>query len=113
GHTLADLHGGHGGANLDHVARDVTAGPEGQGRLERRDALAHEEIEVIQRARLHADEHLVRRDLRIGDVVVPELVGTAELVEREGLHLSKPFMFAVGAPSRPTVGPSLVEVLYD
>src|SRR5205085_12619055 len=54
------------------ISRDIAAGPERQRRLQGRDALAHEEIEVIQRAGLHAYEHLVRLGLRIGDVFVAQ-----------------------------------------
>src|SRR2546425_410836 len=65
---------------------DIAAGPEGQRRLQRGNAFADEQVEVVQRARLHPDEDLVRRDRGIRNVLVPERVGTAELVEEERVH---------------------------
>src|SRR5439155_792546 len=81
---------GHVGTDLGDVAGDVAAGPEGERGLERRDPLAHEDVQVVQRAGADADEHLSGSRLRVGDVLKPELLGTAELVEGERLHFDSP-----------------------
>ena len=44
------------------------------------------QVEVIQRARAHADEHLAGIELRIGRVLVPQDLRSAVLVESDGLH---------------------------
>ncbi len=85
-HPVADLDAGHLRADLGDLARDVAARPERQRRLERGDALADEEVEMVQGAGAHPHQHLAGLDLGVGDVLQLELVGTAELVERERLH---------------------------
>ena len=44
------------------------------------------EIEMVERARAHADEHLARREHRIRRVLVAEDVGPAVLMEADGFH---------------------------
>src|SRR5438132_3396016 len=89
-HTRSHPETGHVGTDLGDVAGDVAAGPEGERGLERRDPLAHEDVQVVQRAGADADEHLSGSRLRVGDVLKPELLGTAELVEGERLHFDAP-----------------------
>jgi hypothetical protein len=84
--TVADLHGPDVGADFGDVTRDVAARPEGQRRLEGGNALAHEEIEVIERAHAHTHECVVGADLRVRHVPERERLGAAELVERERFH---------------------------
>src|SRR5204863_8690633 len=78
------------GAGLGDVARDVAARPEGQPCPERRDALAHEEVEVIERARTDAHEGVVRTDLRIRHVPDRELFRPPEFRECERFHALRP-----------------------
>src|SRR5204862_4412803 len=87
----ADLHGPDVGADFSDVTRDVAARPEGQRRLECGNALAHEEIEVIERARAHAHERVVGTDLRIRYVLKLKLFGPPELVKGERLHALRPW----------------------
>src|SRR5439155_1688032 len=89
-HAVADPETGHVGTDLGDVAGDVAAGPEGERGLERRNPLAHEDVQVVQRAGADADDHLSGSRLRVGDVLKPELLGTAELVEGERLHFDAP-----------------------
>jgi hypothetical protein len=76
----------HRRAHLGHVARDVAAGPEWEGQGEAGEALADEEIEVVQRRRAHAHQDVARPDGRIRDVLVSELVEPAVLLKRERLQ---------------------------
>ena len=73
-------------AHLGDVARDVAAGPERQGQVEAGQALADEEIEVVQRRRADAHQDVARADRRVRDVLVPELVEPAVLLEGERLQ---------------------------
>ena len=72
--------------DMGHVARDVAAGPEGQGQGEAGQALADEEVEVVQRCRAHADQDVARADRRVRDVLVPECVEPAVLGEGQRLQ---------------------------
>jgi len=85
---VADLHALHRGADLHDLAGDIAAGPEGQRRLQGGMPSRDEDIEVIERARLHADEHLVGLDLGICNVLVLQLVGTANSWNARAFMLS-------------------------
>src|SRR5207247_9934806 len=65
-------------------------GTEGEGSIRRADPLAHEDVQVVQRAGADADDRLPGSRLRVRDVLKPELLGTAELVEGERLHFAAP-----------------------
>ena len=73
-------------ADLGHVARDVAAGPEGQGQGEAGQTLADEEIEVVQRRGADAHQDVARPDHGVRDVLVPELVEPAVLLEGQRLQ---------------------------
>ncbi len=51
-----------------------------------REALAHPEIEVVERAGAKADEHLAGRGLGVGRVLVPQDVGASVLVDSYGFQ---------------------------
>src|SRR3989304_582016 len=84
-HAIADLHPPDAGPDLHHVAGNIGARPEGERRLERREAVADPEVQVVQCARADAQEDLARPDDRVGDVFVAEDVRAAELSEGGGL----------------------------
>src|SRR3989304_9445081 len=85
-HAVADLDPLDVGADLHHVAGDVGAGPEGERRLERWQAVADPEVQVVQRARADAHEDVARADDRVGDVFVAKGLRTAELSKEKSFQ---------------------------
>src|ERR1019366_10305311 len=73
-------------ADGDHLARDVAAQDVRHRELQSRDAGAHEEVEMIQRAGADADEDLVSFDFRLRHVLTDKHFGTAMLVNPGCFH---------------------------
>ena len=48
-------------------------------------SLAHPQVQMVHRARFHADQHLILARLRIGDVFVAKNFRTTEFVNDERL----------------------------
>ncbi len=71
GDPVAHLDRLHGRSDLGNIAGDIAPRPEGKGRLESGNALAHEEVEMVEGAGAHPDENLFGPDDRIGDVLQP------------------------------------------
>ena len=72
---------------LARVRADPRAvGPEDARLRHRREALAHPEIEVVQRRGAQLDQDLAGLRDRIGRVLVSENVGAAVVVYPDGLH---------------------------
>src|SRR5258708_2054601 len=65
---LADAHCRYVGADLGDLTGDVTARNVRKRNRDVRDAAAHPEVEMVQRASLHAHKHVVRADGGIGGV---------------------------------------------
>ena len=59
---------------------------EDPGLRHRREPLAHPDVEVVERRRREADEHLALARLGVGHVLVPEHLGAAVLVDPDRLH---------------------------
>ena len=53
---------------------------------EARDALAHVDVEVVERRGGDVHDDLARARCGVGELLDPEHVGVAELVEDDGLH---------------------------
>ena len=70
----------------DHFARDVTARDVRHRELHVGKTAALPDVEMIQRARAHADEHVARFELGLGSIFEAQHVGTAVLVETNGFH---------------------------
>jgi hypothetical protein len=71
-------------ADLGDLARDVTA--EDVRQLHAGQSFANPDVEMIERAGLHADQHFVFARLRIGDVFVGQDFGATELMDADGFH---------------------------
>ncbi len=83
-HALPGLESADVLAHLDDLARDVAA--ENVRQLHSRQPLAHPDIEMIQRTRAHAHQHLILARLRIGHIFVSQNFRPAELMNADGFH---------------------------
>ncbi len=89
-HALSFLHVVDVAADCGNVSGELD--PERPRELERpaREVLPQVDVEVVERARAHAHEHLVVGRDGVGDLVEPEHVPAAVLVEANGPHRPKP-----------------------
>ena len=87
-------------ANLDDLAGQLEAEHAARIDREARDALAEIDVEVVERARSHLDQHLVGQGLRGLDVLDDDLVDPTELMKQRCSHCSL-LRLAVGEVSRP------------
>src|SRR5208282_111312 len=71
-------------ADLGHFACDVAS--ENVRQLHPRQSLAHPDIEMVERAGPHPNQHLIFTRLGIGHVFVSEDFGTTELMNANGFH---------------------------
>jgi hypothetical protein len=71
-------------AQLNDLAGNITSWNVRQRRF--RSAFAYPEIQVIHGAGLHAYQYLVLAQHGIGDLFVPQNLGTAILVKANGVH---------------------------
>ena len=83
---LADLDAFDLAADPFDLPGDVATGNMRQGNLVARYPLPNPDIQMVQRAGLDADEHFVRLDLRLGPVLVLQLLRPAVFVEDNGFH---------------------------
>ena len=83
-HALPVLEIGDILADFDDFAGNVAA--EDMRQVYAGQALAHEEVKVVQSAGPHADEDLVFARLGIGNVFVGENFGPTELMNANGFH---------------------------
>ena len=83
-HALAGLEAGDVLADLDDLAGNVAAQDVRQ--LHPGQPLAHPQIQVVQGAGFHPDQHLVFAQLRVGNVFVAQNFRTAEFVNADGFH---------------------------
>ena len=86
-HALADERPVDAGSDLGDESRDVTAGDVRERRRFSRHALAREDVEVVQRARLHRDDDLARpRDRPWPLTLEREHLGAAVAVDHDRAH---------------------------
>jgi hypothetical protein len=85
-HFIADTHPGHECANFADNAGDIIPQNVRQRNLDSWQSISHPHIEVIQSARVHFHEHLIRFDYRIGDFGEFEDLGPAVLFEDDCFH---------------------------
>ncbi len=83
---LADAHCRDVGADLGDLTGDVTARNVGKRDRHSRDAAANPEVEVVQRAGLHAHKHVVRANGWIRTVGIFQNVRCAVLLENDSLQ---------------------------
>ena len=79
-------HSGHARAQGGDLPGDVAARPERQRRLEGREPAEDPEVESVQPAGAHADQHLARARARRRDLLDADTLGSAELAEDGCLH---------------------------
>jgi hypothetical protein len=84
--TVARLDLGHALAHRDDVAGDLEAERVRKRDREPRGAVPHIDVDVVHRARAHADERLACPGLGIRHLVVTEDVRRPVLVEADGVH---------------------------
>src|SRR5690606_2056708 len=89
-HPIAGLDATHFRADLCHNASAVSAEDMRHGELRARQAVAHPEIEMVQRCRLRFDQDLVRPELRPLDVHVLDVVHAPMGGDRHRFHYVSP-----------------------
>jgi hypothetical protein len=85
-HLIAGLGPRYEFTRLAHNAGNVVAENVRQRDLDARHSAAHEDVEMIQRARFYLDEYFVRANVRVRDVRILEHLRTAVLSKNRGLH---------------------------
>ena len=91
---------GDGRSNLDDLAGQLQAEDAARIDREARDALAEIDVEVVEHARSHLDQHLIGCGLWGLDVLDDDLVDPTELMKQRCSHCSL-LRLAVGEVSRP------------
>ena len=74
------------GAELDDLAGDIGAGDHGQRRLQPGNAPEDHGVEAVEGHRAHAQQHLRRAGLGIGDILVAQIVEGPVFVKYCRLH---------------------------
>ena len=87
-HPLAGLASADVFPGFDHFARHIAAQDVGQ--LDTGQPFANPEVQMVQRAGLDANEHLILAGLGVGYVLVAENFRTPELVNADGFHNGNP-----------------------
>ena len=82
--TRSDL--GHALADSDDVAGDLEAERVRQRDRQPGGAVPHVDVDVVDRARAHAEERLPRAGLGVRHLLVPEHLGRPVLVEADRVH---------------------------
>ena len=95
-HARALVEVGNVFAVLDDLSGNIAA--KNMRQLHARQALAHKQVKMVQRAGAHADQHMVFAQNGIGNVFVLQDFGTAKLMNADGFHRAIPREFELRTP---------------
>ena len=93
-HAVADLESGDAAPSAGHDAGAVRA--EDPRLRNGGESLADPDVQMVQRGGAKTDQHLARSRFRVGNLLDDEYLGTAVLVNPDGLHCAWRLQFPTG-----------------